>query len=94
MLSIFLVAGSSSGCRRHRMSADDCRRVLDRITEFELAERGFRDPVLATRRKAEMRELFAADLLTGCEGKPVRLQALSCIAQARNAEELSHQCLR
>jgi hypothetical protein len=91
---IVLAAGATGGCRRHRMSADDCRRVLDRIIEFELAERGFRDPVLAARRKTEMRALFAPDLLAGCEGRTVRAQALSCIERARSAEELSHRCLR
>jgi hypothetical protein len=84
---------SVTGCHRHTMSATNCQRVLDRITEIELGERGFRDPVLAARRKSEMRVKFATDL-EACQGRLVRMDALACIEQARNAEELSHRCLR
>jgi hypothetical protein len=80
-------------CRRHRMSEEDCRLVLDRITEIELAESGFRDPVLASRRKLEMRARLATEL-AACTGRRVHGDALSCVQRARTAEELSHHCLR
>jgi len=82
-----------SGCRRHRMSRDDCRLVLDRITEIELHEAGFRDPVLLAQRKAEFRTRFATELVA-CQGRRVRSGALDCVRRARTSEALSHQCLR
>jgi hypothetical protein len=89
LLALLLAAG----CRRHHMTAEDCRLVLDRITEIELHEAGFRDPVLLGRRKTELRARFAAEL-ANCEGKRVRRDALDCVHRARTAEALSHQCLR
>ena len=61
----------SLGCRSHQMTAADCQTVLDRIVDIELAESGYRDPVLSARRKAELRTRFAAELAV-CEGRRVR----------------------
>jgi hypothetical protein len=90
---VLLALLACAGCRRHRMTAEDCRLVLDRITEIELHEAGFRDPVLLARRQAELRARFAPEL-AACQGKRVRRDALDCIRQARTAEVLSHRCLR
>ena len=84
---------TAPGCRRHQMTAQECGLVLDRIVELELAERGFRDPVLAGRRQAELRARFAADL-TGCEGRHVTGDVSACVRSARSAEDISHRCLR
>ncbi len=46
-----LVAAAGTSCHRERLTAQDCGLILDRITELELAERGFRDPELAARRQ-------------------------------------------
>jgi hypothetical protein len=93
LLLVLAATAASVACRRHRMSADDCQVVLDRITDLELRERGFRDPALAARRKTEMRARFSSEL-GGCTGRRVHPEALSCVRAARSAEELSHRCLR
>jgi len=90
---LLLVLLLPAGCRRAPLSAEDCRRILDRIVDLELAERGFRDPALAERRKNELRALFSPDL-AACVGRRVRPDALACVARATSAEDLSHHCLR
>ena len=85
-----LLAG---GCRRHRMSAEECGLVLDRIVELELAERGFRDPVLAGRRQREIRARLSSEL-AGCHGRRASRDVSACVRGATSAEQISHVCLR
>jgi hypothetical protein len=88
-----LLATFSTGCHRERLTAQDCGRILDRITELELAARGFRDPALAARREAEMRSRFKSDL-DACVGRRVSSDAMSCALAAPTTEDLSQRCLR
>ena len=93
---IFVAAMLTSAlpaCRRTRASSPDCERILDRVVELELAERGFRDQALLDRKRREMRDGLAAQLKE-CEGKHLNSGALACIAKAKSTEEISHQCLR
>ena len=83
----------ASGCKPRRMSTSDCEVVLDRITEIELAERGFRDPVLTAQRRREMRRRFGSEL-RACHERRVRENAMTCVLGAKSSEELSHRCLR
>jgi hypothetical protein len=83
----------TTACRRERLSMADCRQVLDRITDLELAERGFRDPVLAARKKAQLQGELAAEVAS-CAGRRVRPGAMDCVRRAASSEELSHRCLR
>jgi hypothetical protein len=94
-MRVAMLAGLSlvAGCRRHRMTPDECNLVLDRIVELELAERGFRDPLLAKRRQSDLRGRFSADL-AGCEGRRVASAVSACVQKATSAEEISHVCLR
>jgi hypothetical protein len=91
--ALFVIALSLLACRRERLSTDGCRELLWRITDLELAERGFRDPALAARRKAELQVRLEPELRS-CEGRRVRPGAMACARTARSAEELSHRCLR
>lgn len=93
MAAIALLALAFVGCRRHRMSAQECSLVLDRIVELELSERGFRDPVLAKRRQSQLRSSLAPEL-DACEGRRVKREVASCVKAAKSAEEISHVCLR
>jgi hypothetical protein len=91
--ALMLLSLSSLACRRERLTAEDCRTLLGRITDLELAERGFRDPALTARRKAELQTTLAPEL-SSCPGRRVRAGAIACAQAARSAEELSHRCLR
>ena len=90
---LLAVALATTACRRQRLSAEDCREILGRITDLELAERGDRDPALAARRKAALQVSLAPEL-AACEGRRVRPGALDCARVAHSAEELSHRCLQ
>jgi hypothetical protein len=83
---------AAAGCTRERATPELCARILDRIVELELGERGYRDPVLVERKKTQMRARFADDLLR-CPGRSVRSGARACIDTARHTEEISHHCL-
>lgn len=88
-----LLAGVGIGCHRERMTAQDCGLILDRITELELAERGFRDPALAVRRKGEMRARLKGEL-DACVGRSVSRGAMDCALAAPSTEDLTQRCLR
>lgn len=80
-------------CQREPATAADCRALLDRIVAIELAEQGFRDPVL-TRRKQDSFARTLADELARCEGLSLPPGARECVANAGSSEVLSHTCLR
>lgn len=81
------------GCEREPATAADCRALLDRIVALELAEQGFRDPVL-TRRKQDSFARSLADELGRCEGLTLPPGARDCVARAGSSEQISHTCLR
>jgi hypothetical protein len=88
-----LLAVVGAGCHRERLTAQDCGLILDRITELELAARGFRDVALAARRKAEMRVRLKEDL-GACVGRRVRSGAMACALTSPTTADLSRRCLR
>jgi hypothetical protein len=88
-----LLAGIGTSCHRERLTAQDCGRILDHITELALAERGFRDPVLAARRKDEMRTRLKGEL-DECVGLRVRSGAIKCALASPTTEDLTQRCLR
>jgi len=84
---------SALGCRSTRATPDECARILDRIVDLELHERGFRDPALASRKRDDVRRLLAPEIAE-CAGKPLRSGALACVEHATSTEQISHDCLR
>lgn len=90
LLSVSAIVG---GCHRHVASAGDCRAVLDRLVELELAESGYRDPSLAPRWQSELARRFEADLRR-CQTLRVRDDLSSCLRRAQNPEEIAHRCLK
>ena len=80
------------GCGRHAATADDCRAVLDRIIDVELAESGYRDPVLRKRWQDELKQRFAPEL-SRCRGLTVRQDVRRCLDRARTTEDVVHHCL-
>lgn len=78
-------------CDSHRASPEDCAAILERIVDLELEARGYRDPVLASRRRSELRSKLAPELST-CEGRRMPPGALDCVERATTSGEVSH-CL-
>ena len=80
------------GCGGRAATRDDCLRILDRLVEIELQEKGFRDPALAARWRAEAESLHSSDL-AACIGKRLSRYAMACVDVAASSEEISHRCL-
>jgi hypothetical protein len=89
-----VIAGSLgvTGCQRHLASAQDCRAVLDRLVELELAASGYRDPALAPRWQHELARRFEPDLRR-CQTLRLRGDLAACLQGARSAEEVAERCL-
>jgi hypothetical protein len=92
LVLLLAAVGPIAGCHRHAATTDDCRAVLDRLIELELAESGFRDAALAARWKADLARRFGPDL-HGCVGLRVRDDLPRCLGAARTPEEIAHGCL-
>ena len=93
LAGIAIFAAGLVSCRGRPATASDCGEIVDRIVQLELEEKGYRDPVLSDRKRREIRALLGAELKE-CQGKRLRPDALSCVHLAKNAEKISHDCLR
>jgi hypothetical protein len=92
--ALLLGAALVASCGGARPATEaDCGALLDRLVELELAERGFHDPALLSRRQAEARTRFAPDL-EACRGRRLPAAALDCATRAATAEAVAHGCLR
>jgi hypothetical protein len=91
--ALLLLSSPASACGGKRATREDCRQVLDRLVDLELQERGFRDPALAVRWRAQAEVAHAAEL-AACEGKRIPRAALACVQSAKSSEEISHRCFR
>lgn len=92
-LLICALMWSALGCRPRNATRAECQMIVDRIITIELGELGYRDPVFARRKQAELRERLKSRL-DGCIGRPLPTHALTCIPNATTTETLSHDCLR
>ena len=93
-LAVGLLLGAfGTSCHRERLTARDCGLILDRITELELTERGFHDPLLAARRKGEMRSRLKEEL-EACVGRRAKSGATDCALTSPTTEDLIQRCLR
>ena len=89
---IFLFPLALLGCTRQTLSAGDCRDIVGRLVELELAERGIQDPKLAAIEGAAFAVKNEA-ALAQCVGRRVGPNTMSCVRAARTPEELAHKCL-
>jgi hypothetical protein len=79
-------------CGRRAATVVDCQALLDRLIDVELAEAGYRDPVLRARSRGNLGRRFSADL-DRCKGLMVPADLLACLSKARTSEDIVHHCL-
>ena len=91
-IAILLAFSSLCGCRGEPATREECRVIFDRVVDLELGEMGYRDPVLAARKKEELARRLERDL-EQCVGRRMPARALECVKVAKSAEEVSHRCL-
>jgi hypothetical protein len=87
LLCLFLLA-----CAPERATRADCERILERIVDIELKERGYKDPMLQTIKRTTFKRRLDRDL-ESCVGRKLRKNAMRCVEQASTIEALTHQCL-
>jgi hypothetical protein len=80
------------GCKTERARPEDCERIFNRLVEVELYELGFRDPVLAQRKQAQLHRVLEEGM-GRCVGGRFRPDALACVQGATRAEDIVHGCL-
>lgn len=80
-------------CHAQRASEEQCRLIFDRLVVLELEEAGFVDPALAQRRQAELSARYGHEIAS-CVGRRIPAGALACAMAAKDAEAISHNCLR
>ena len=89
VICMFLLA---VGCVEERASLADCQKIFDRLVFLELEEMGFRDPLLVETRQTDLRARYR-EQLNACVGRRLPPGALQCVASAKTAESVSHDCL-
>jgi hypothetical protein len=92
--ALVAAAATATACRldRHRATPAECQEIFGRLVTLEMEEQGFRDPVAVARVSQRLgRDLAPA--VAACEGRRLAAAALSCVRQARRAEEITHVCL-
>ncbi|MBK6848408.1 MAG: hypothetical protein IPG96_13080 [Proteobacteria bacterium] len=72
-----------------RATEADCRLIFHRLTELELAERGFRDRALVAHKERELDALFR-QTVAQCVGKRLAPGARACIAACFRSGRSSH----
>ncbi len=82
----------AAGCRGERATRRDCERILERIVEIELSERGFKDPMLTKLKQITLARKLAMEL-DACVGRRLGKDAMACVEAARSVEALTHECL-
>jgi hypothetical protein len=92
-LLALVTAAVLAGCHQHTATDAECRAILDRLVEMELAESGFHDPTLVPRWQDELARRFVDDLQR-CRTIQVREDLPGCLRAARNPEEIAHRCVK
>lgn len=87
ILLILLVA-----CGGPRATREHCERILERIVDIELKERGYNDPMLQTMKRAAFKRKLDSEL-DRCVGRKLPGKAMECVDRATKIETLTHECL-
>lgn len=91
---VWIVVWACASCESHELSEGDCQAIVRRIVEFELSERGFRDPHLVDQELKAFLMQGAESRLSHCVGRRARKGVMDCVRRVPSAEELAHQCLK
>lgn len=88
-----LLGALLAACGRPATEAD-CKLIVDRIAETELAKQNVTDPVTVAKRKDEVVTRLDPELMKSCVGKRITDKAIACVKQAKTPEEIQNVCLK
>lgn len=73
-------------------SAEDCEKIVERITELKLAEAKISDPAQVATTVTKTKQTFQAQTMEQCVGRRITDKALACVRSAATAEEIVNEC--
>lgn len=95
LLGTALVVGSGCG---HPATESECRTLVDKMIEVELAAQGVTDRAELEKRRLAALDATgkgpAEDVFRSCLGKRVTDGAMACVAAAKSADDITERCLR
>ena len=92
-LFFFLVlALSPAGCGRPA-TISDCEEIVAKIAELELRGAPAADPSSIAKEVADTKQAFQTKAKQECVGKRITERALTCVRNAKTAEEIVRECL-
>ncbi len=92
-LALVALGTTLVGCGRPATDAD-CKLIVERIAETELAKQNVTDPAVVAKRKEEVMARLDPDLMKSCVGKRITDKALACVRRAKTPEEIQTVCLK
>lgn len=91
VLSAALVGFFTAACGKPA-TAQDCERIVERITELELSRANVSDPVRVQSEVQAAQRKFKALSVERCVGRRLPASALDCVERAASAEKLLNEC--
>ena len=88
-LSLVLTMACQS---KKQATEEECLKIFNQLIYLELKEMGFQDAVLTERWQKTLKKKYQSQI-TECVDRPLSPQAMTCIYEAKTAEEVSHDCL-
>lgn len=82
---------SALGCGKPA-TADECQRIVERITELELKEARIADDEVVKAQVAQTQVAFKERMLSDCVGQRISSGAIACVEQATTAREIVEVC--
>lgn len=73
-------------------TAEECRRIVERITELELQEASIQDAAEVKAQVAATQGAFKERTLRDCVGQRVPAGALRCVEKATKARQIVEEC--
>lgn len=81
-----------AGCHERNATRLECEQIIDHLIRIELKELGYQDPELTLRWQNKLKKQYRAQI-DECVGKSINENAMQCIEQSINSEQVSHDCL-
>lgn len=82
---------AASGCGKPA-SAEDCERIVARITELELEAAEISDPEVVRAQIDSTKSAFGEAARAECIGRRISSGSLACVDQATSARQIVEEC--
>ncbi len=73
-------------------TAEDCERIVTRITELELKEANISEPGNVAQQIEETKQRFSETAQRDCIGRRISKRSLDCVESATSAKQIVEEC--